>query len=210
MKSRLMGTLHPLRRVEGTVAELSDETLLLAVAGQDPAALGALFDRFHGDVYAFLARTTRASHDELDDLVQTTFLEIRRSAGRYARRSSVKTWIFGVAVNVARHHARGEGRRRAVHERWAEDGPSAPPGPDAISERAELLERLARAVDGLPYDLRIAYVMCVVEEVPCKDAASVLGVREGTLWRRLHEARAAVRAELEATRSPPSNGGRNP
>jgi RNA polymerase sigma factor (sigma-70 family) len=192
-----MGTIHPIRRVEGTVAELSDESLLLAVADDDQAALGALFDRFHRDVYAFLSRMTGASHDELDDLVQSAFLEVHRAASKFERRSAVKTWIFGIAVNVARHHARGEGRRRAAHQRWAEDAPAAAPRPDAVSERAQLLERLAQAVDELPYDHRIAYVMCVVEEVPCKEAALALGLREGTLWRRLHEARARVRAAME-------------
>jgi RNA polymerase sigma-70 factor (ECF subfamily) len=191
-----MGKLVPLRRVEGAVHELSDEALVSAAGAEDPVALGALFDRFSGDVYRFLHRVCGGDTAELDDLVQTTFLEVYRAAPRFRRRSAVKTWIFGIAVNVSRHHARGETRRRAALARFAEAPGGAAPRPDDATERAELLARLADALAALPEPLRVAYVMCVLEEVPAREAALALGVREGSVWRRVHEAREALRAAL--------------
>ena len=107
--------LVPLRRVDGEsteLSQLSDEALLAACGTGDTNALGALFDRFHEIVYRFAGRL--ATTDELarDDLVQATFLEIRRTVGSFAGTSSVRTWILGGAANLARHSSRGERRRR--------------------------------------------------------------------------------------------------
>ncbi|HVV83368.1 MAG TPA: RNA polymerase sigma factor [Kofleriaceae bacterium] len=192
-----MGQLVPLRRVDGAVHELSDAALLAAAGLGDQAALGALFDRFHADVYRFVARVAAATPSDVDDLVQTTFLEVYRSAARFDGRSAVKTWIFGVAVNVARTHARGERRMQAAVGRYA-DVPIAEPEPlDTAAARREVLERVARAIDELPYDLRAAYVLCVIEELTARDAAAALDTREGTVWRRVHEARQVIRAALD-------------
>src|SRR3954454_20691012 len=91
--------------------DVSDEALVAACAAGDLSALGTLFDRFAGPVFGFLGRL-RADPFDLEDLVQTTFLEVRRTARRY--RASVKTWILAIAANVARHHVRSEVRRRAL------------------------------------------------------------------------------------------------
>ena len=198
-----MGTLVPFRRIEGAVEELSDEALVSATAHGEQAALGALFDRFHGDVYRFVARIAAGSPGDIDDLAQQTFLEASRAASRFRGRSSVKTWILGIAVNVARTHARGERRRQAAVGRFG-DVPIAHAEPlDAIADRARALERMARALDQLPYDLRVAYSLCVVEELTAKEAATALDTREGTVWRRVHEARALLQAALTGGRDEP-------
>jgi len=104
--------LVPLRRVAGEIAEMSDEALLAACGTGDGAALGALFDRFSTAVYRFAARLATTDDLARDDVVQATFLEVRRTAHTFRGTSSVKTWILGVAANVARHTLRTERRRR--------------------------------------------------------------------------------------------------
>ena len=106
-----MGALVPFRRIDGATEELSDDALILATSTGDRAALAALFDRFHTDVYRFLARIASGHLDAIDDLVQATFLEAYRASARFGRRSTVRTWIFGIASNIARHHIRDESRR---------------------------------------------------------------------------------------------------
>jgi len=191
-----MGELLPLRRVEGAASELSDEGLLSATGQGEQAALGALFDRFHADVYRFIARVAVATPNDTDDLVQQTFLEICRAASRFNGRSSVRTWIFGVAVNVARTHVRSERRRQAAIVRSAEVPIAELESLDAAADRARALQRVAQAIAQLPYDLRVAYVLCVLEELTAREAAATLDVREGTVWRRVHEARELLRVAV--------------
>jgi len=177
----------------------TDAALLSEYARGDGEALGELFDRHHRATYRFLARLTGASHADLDDLVQVTFVQVARSAGRFDGRALVRTWLFGIAVNVARHHVRGNVRRRKVIADPEDERPSQIPGrdrPDENAENRELLLRLEHAIDELPLKLREVFVACEVEDLPGSDVARLLGIPEGTLWRRLHEARNAIRAAL--------------
>jgi RNA polymerase sigma factor (sigma-70 family) len=196
-----MGSLVPLRRIDerrAAVSDISDEALLAACGVGDPVALGALFDRHHEAVFRLISRLLYSDPAAIDDLVQTTFLEAWRASRRYREHGAVRSYLFGIAANVVRHHVRGARRRRVA---LADVPPPAPAGaPDDDAIRAQHLRRLAAAVDTLPHDLRCAYVLCDLEDVPGVDAARVLGVRAGTLWRRLHEARRALREAIEDER----------
>lgn len=193
--------LVPLRRVAGDIVEMSDEALLAACATGDAPALGALFDRFHLAVYRFAGRLPMTDDLARDDLVQATFLEVRRSAPSFRGTSSVKTWILGVAANVARHMLRAERRRRVHQARYLERITAAPELLDTQLERRKLLGRIAEALAQLPRDQQIAFILCDLEQLPGVEVARVLDVPEGTLWRRLHMARKAMREAIErATR----------
>jgi RNA polymerase sigma factor (sigma-70 family) len=189
------GKLLPFRRVDGRVEELSDRALVSAVGEGDQAALGALFDRFHRDVYRFVARLARGA--DVDDLVQTTFLAAHRSAPRFRGDSAVKTWLFGIAANLVRDHFRGEQRKRGALDALGAMPTRPPTSPGDVLTREQQRRWLAAAIDTLTPALREAYVLCVVEEVPGKEAARVLGIREASLWRRLSDARDALRAAIE-------------
>lgn len=190
------GKLVPLERIGESLDDISDAALVSAVGAGDRAALAALYDRFVRDVQRFVSRMARGSTAEVDDLVHATFLEAYRSAPRFEARSSVKTWLFGIAVNRLRDHFRKESRRTRAMDRVAAECPPSPATPDDAAQLSQLRERLAEAIAGLSPVLRETYVLCVIEEMPSGDAARALGVREGTLWRRLHDARKALRSAL--------------
>ena len=187
--------LRPVAETRATIGELSDEALLAACGIGDTAALGALFDRHHEAMYRLISRLLRTEPAEIDDLVQQTFLEVWRSSKRFGGRGAVRSWMFGIAANTVRHHIRGAVRRRAALAEVP-----APPGaatPHDTALRAQQVHRLAAALEELPDDLRVVYVMCDLEEVPGVEAARVLGLRAGTLWRRLHDARRALREAID-------------
>ena len=192
------GKLLPFRRVEGRTEELSDRALVSAVAEGDQAALGALYDRFQRDVYRFVARLASA---DADDFVQMTFLEAYRSAPRFRGESAVKTWLFGIAANLVRTHFRGAQRKQRAHDSLQTMPRRPPTDPGEAITRDQQRQWIARAIESLTPALREAYVLCVVEEVPPKDAARALGVREASLYRRLTDARNAIRAAIEEMQS---------
>ncbi|HET7502794.1 MAG TPA: RNA polymerase sigma factor [Kofleriaceae bacterium] len=197
----MTGKLVALRRISGDITEMSDEALLAACGTGDAPALGALFDRFHAAVYRFAARLPMTDDLARDDLVQATFLEVRRAARSFRGTSSVKTWILGIAANVARHTLRAERRRRVHQARYLERMTAAPEQLDTQVERRKLLARVAEALAQLPRDQQVAFILCDLEQLPGVEVARVLEVPEGTLWRRLHTARKAMREAVEkATR----------
>ncbi len=189
--------LTPLRRVSGETRAMSDEALVAACATGDAAALGALFDRFHLVVYRFAARLAMTDSAARDDLVQATFLELPRAAASFRGTSAVKTWILGVAVNIARTTLRGETRRRGHQARFLDVAAPAAAAVDEQVERRRRMARIADALAGLSRDHQIAFILCDLEQQPGTEVAHALGIPEGTLWRRLHEARRAVRAAVQ-------------
>ncbi len=181
------------------LVEQAERRLVASVASGDQAALGQLFDRYHLAVFRYLSRLSGSDSSQLDDLVQATFIEVLRAAPSFDARSRVRTWLFGIASNIARHHRRSEGRRRrwqTVVDELPEEEPARISLPDGALERSELLERLGAAVLELPPDFREVFVACEVEALPGTEVARALGIPEGTLWRRLHEARKRVEARL--------------
>jgi RNA polymerase sigma-70 factor, ECF subfamily len=191
------GKLLPLQRVAGAPTEMTDEALLAGCAVGDSAALGALFDRHSRALYRFASRLAGVSESDLDDMVSATFLEACRSSKSFRGGSSVRTWLFGIAVNVARHHVRSDVRRRAFLNAYQQAPVVAVVDrPDDAAERHQLLDKLDGVLHSLPPELRVAFVMCDVEEIPCAEAARALGVRQGTVWKRLHRARKVLGGAL--------------
>lgn len=195
----LMGRVVALRP-DAAPPDDSDESIVGALGLGDRAALGQLFRRFHGPVYRFLSRYLGPGSPDLDDLVQNTFLEAQRAAAQFQGRSAVQTWLIGIAANLAWRHVRGETRRRAFLRRSAAMPLAPDPRIDELTAQQQTLLRLQAMIQELPPDLRAAFVMCDLEQIPGVDAARSLGVPAGTLWRRLHEARRLLRDALQGER----------
>ena len=66
------------------------------------------------------------------------------------------------------------------------------------AERRELAQALMRALDTLPLDQRVAFVLCEVEERSSAEAAAIAGTSDGTLRARLLLARRKLQAQLVA------------
>ncbi len=187
--------------VTRTTDDLDDLALLrAAAAGDDRAAAAAFFKRFHGPVLAFLSRLVGRDDPELDDLVQATFLSALDGADRFEARAQVRTWLFGIAVNKARTHRRGAGRRNTKLAALGAEIPARPTSPSGKVSRRELLDRVGAAVERLSPIEREAFVLCDVEGVGGQRAADTLGVPAGTMWRRLHDARSKLREALKGER----------
>jgi RNA polymerase sigma-70 factor (ECF subfamily) len=192
---RGLAKIIPLRRPSTDVAELSDEAVIAACATDDPVARAQLFERHVDVVHRFIARMW---HDPavVDDLVQATFVAAYRSAGRFRPGARVRPWLFGIAANLTRDHARREGRRKRAMSEVAAWHDVEPRTALDVADR-ERLARLPDAIAALTHDQRAALVMVDVEGQSGKDAAAALGVPEGTLWRRLYDARRAIRALVD-------------
>ena len=173
----------------------TDLELLRAMSAGDRSALGVLYDRHHAVVWRFIARSLGAGN-EPDDLVQSTFLEAWRSAPRFEGRSAVRSWLLGIAHNLVRRHLRDKTRRRAALTVLATE-----PRIDRVSETkldtGLLLARLQDALKNLSPEHRAVFVLCDLEQTGGTEAARILGLRPGTLWRRLHEARKTLRKALD-------------
>ncbi len=196
MAKQREGLLLPLHKRDGTAPAMSDEALVAAIAIGERTALGALFDRHQAAVFRFVSRTISTNASDVEDLVQCTFVEAWRSAKRFRHQGRVLSWLFGIAANLSRHFLRTQARRQVAMKHLADIPPPTSARPDEDAETNELIGRLGLALGELPHHLRVAFVLCDLEQIPGVEASRVLGVREGTMWRRIHQARKALREAL--------------
>ena len=176
---------------------VSDAELIERMADGDREALGTLFDRHHRALYGFLARASDAEEPEIEDLVQTAFLEAFRAAARFRGTSSPRTWLFAIGGNIAKMHRRATRRRTRAIQRLAAQPERTATALDARVAVQRALAQVEVALAALPHRLRVAYVMCVIEGVATDDAARALGIARGSIWRRVHLARQQLRAAVE-------------
>jgi len=187
--------LHPETRND----DLTDEGLVAACATADRAARALLFERHVVPVHRFVSRMRASDADGVDDIVQQTFLSAFQSAGSF-RGGRVRAWLFGIAANLVRNYARGEIRRKRALEVVADLGTLTSQAPHDPATQATVIARLPSAIEALPYDLRVALVLVDLEGERGADAAVALGIPAGTLWRRVFQAREALRQTLGGDR----------
>lgn len=183
-----------IRRPAAQDAPLSDEAIAHACASRDPAAVSELFDRFHAKVTRYLARAVGSGVD-IEDLVQSTFLEVARGAARFDGRSSVGTWLLGIATNVARHHLRSRTRRARMLRAVKDSSP--PQSTSRVAETVDarrLLQAVEQLIDEQPEERRLAFLLCELEGVSAGEAARMLETTETAIWKRVSDVRRALRA----------------
>jgi len=197
---------------------VSDRALAERHRTGDPEAFAEIYRAYEEMVFNLALRLS-GDRERAADLSQEIFLRIYRHLDGFRGRSSLKTWIYRVAVN----HCRSRLRRRSivfeqlVPRRRAEEGstrdggrgegdplqeivdPRRGPEERALAGDAERVLQAALAT--LPAAYREAVVLRDVEDLAYEEIAEVLGVRIGTVRSRIARGRRRLAAELRESES---------
>ena len=185
-----------------------EATLVQRCAQGDEVACADLVAE-HQRMVVQLAVNLLGDRDEALDLSQEVFLRVFRTIHRFRGQSSLRTWIYRIAVNQARNRHRFW-RRRHRADQVSLDQHIATHGdflsvrdstPDRVLAQKELATRLKEALDGLPFDQRTAIVLREIDGLSYEEIAFSLGVAVGTVKSRLTRARQALRSELREARA---------
>lgn len=133
---------------------------------------------------------------DVEDLCQEVFVIVHRKLPEFEGRSSVRTWIYGIALRVASdHRRRAHVRREQPTERVPEERRSAPQLRELEREQAKAL--LDAALAELDDDKRAVFVLYEIEQLEMKEVAEAVGCPLQTAYSRLHAARKRVAETLE-------------
>jgi RNA polymerase sigma factor (sigma-70 family) len=176
----------------------TDTVLFARIHDGDTGALGLLYDRYDRDVRRVIARLGVPPCD-VDDLVQTTFLEVLNCAERYDGRECGKPWLIGLAVIMVRRHRRSLVRLAARLSSWASLPSSGTETPEDSVGASQAAGKAQGALNRLSPKKREAFVLLALEGLSGEEAAKSVGVPLQTIWTRLHHARRELRAALEET-----------
>lgn len=155
----------------------SDAELVEAWRNGDGGALERLVLRHQAGVYRLLLRAVGDPADA-DDLTQKCFLKAITKIERLQDGHAFKSWLYRIALNLARNRKRNAFRwRRAPLE---EVHPGTTRGPDSALEEAECTEWVRRAIERLPRMQRKVVTLRTYAELPFKDIAEILGTTEAS------------------------------
>jgi RNA polymerase sigma-70 factor (ECF subfamily) len=173
---------------------------LIAASLEQPTDFAGLFDRHYGELAGYLGRRVGASL--ADELASETFVAAFAARRRYdAEQADARPWLYGIANNLLRKHARSENRRRRAYARSIEretvtsDTESAERRADA----AALAPAVAAAIGRLPEVDRDALLLFALTDLDYAGIAVATGAPIGTVRSRIHRARRTLIAELGAS-----------
>jgi RNA polymerase sigma-70 factor, ECF subfamily len=190
-RSYLFRTSRQYKIVEIPPTESIAEADLVRKArqGNEPAFL-AIYRRHRSPVFQFAWRLT-GSQAAAEDVTQECFLALMQGAAFDSDRGALRTYLFGIARNLAL-------RRLRISGREAEEAASAAAPIDLLCDllEAERSELVARAMAQLPILQREAIALFTFEELSLEEIAEIAGVDPGAVKSRLHRARESLRKAL--------------
>lgn len=177
----------------------SDEELVAALRQSDRNAFDRLVHRHLASIHRYLWRLT-GSPEDAEELAQETFLRLWQRAASYRPgKARLTTWLHRVAHNLAVDELRRRRPQGSVADDEAVDD-SADPEAGALA--AETRRRLDAAIRALPASQRSALLLCQVQGLSNREAASVLDVSVRGLESLLARARRNLRESLQSDTGP--------
>lgn len=160
-----------------------------AVAAAPELRFREIHDAYFGFVWRYAANRGVPAM-AIDDVVQEVFVVVHNRLESFEGRSSIKTWLAGIAYNVVRGYVRKPGNRPAgdyldEEQQLLAQGVS----PAEALERKRALEVLDHLLDKMSDVQREVFILCEIEQLSSVDIAEALGINENTVRTRLLAAR---------------------
>lgn len=196
----------------------SDDVLVASLRAGEEELFARLLDGWSTSMLR-LARSFVSTNASAEEVVQDTWLAVFQGIGRFEGRSSLKTWVYRILVNIARKRGVREQRTVPWASLIAEDGPTVDqsrfrgpddPYPDGWltfpktwpSTESEVLAREVRAVvaaalDLLPARQQVVLTLRDIDGQSADEVCTLLEISTANQRVLLHRARAAVRSHLE-------------
>lgn len=182
---------------------VTDEALVLRVAGGDSEAFEVLLDRWEGPAKRYAWRVLGDSH-AAEDLAQEAFLRVFRGAREYRPTARFSTWFYTILGNLCRDRIRrlrrrpeeGAGRPLGEGEDEPPDTGESLPGPLDAALEGERRALVAEAVRALPTHLQQAVALREFEGLKYREIAATLDCDLNEVKVLIHRGRRALAASL--------------
>lgn len=173
----------------------ADDAIRAALARDDPAAVELIWDRYAGDLFAFLQAMLRCRQDA-EDVLQMVFVKIVRKRRHLAGARRLDAYVYQIARNEASRFLKQRGKR-AVEAR---DGSWLSPA-EADNVRREWAEHLQHALERLPDGQREVIVLKIYREKTFKEIARMLDLSANTVASRYRYGMERLRILLKDAKS---------
>jgi RNA polymerase sigma-70 factor (ECF subfamily) len=184
-----------------------DAALMLRVKQGDESAFEELVERWQQPVLNFVYRIL-PDRDEAEDLAQSVFVQLWRTAHRYEVTARFSTFLFTIARNLSLNELRRRMRHPAEVLAAGESGDDGEEGhrqlpdlsqrtADVELEGVELVSKVDEALADLPEKQRVALALCREGELSYEEIAEVLGTTVSATKSLIHRARDVLKGRLK-------------
>ncbi len=171
--------------------------LLAALRAGEPWAVEQLYREHAARVLGWCIRLGGPSLDA-EDLAQQVFETAIKTAPRFRGGSALSTWLFGITRNTIRNARRRAALRRFVGLEAVPEPRDRGPDTEGLAVQRERRRAVQAALEDLKTAQREVLVLADLEGRTAPEVAAMLGIPAGTVYSRLHHARRAFAAALEA------------
>lgn len=173
---------------------LPDLDLMRRVQEGEMVSYNTLVNRYKDRLFNVLYRML-SSEDEANDLLQETFLRVWQHKMSYDFRFAFSTWIYTIALNLARNELR---RRKKIKFLDIFDFADKLAAKEEKKDTSANLKALLESeMKRLPEKYKTAFLLRDVDSLSYEEIAQVLGVPLGTVKSRVNRARAILRTRLK-------------
>jgi len=164
----------------------------------DKDAFCELVQKYKRQVY-FMAYRMTNNHTDADDLSQEAFLKAYESIGNFKEKCSFSTWLYRITVNMTIDHLRKIGTKQTFE---LDENVSIRKGHyvDNPIEERELHKEIKKAIWSLPLEQRAVVELSILDGLPHREIAEILGCPEKTVSWRLFQARSKLQEKLDIYR----------
>ena len=171
---------------------------VIAASRDDPGAFALIFDRHFDAIFRYLRR--RAGRTRAEELAAETFAQALAARHRFnGSHPDARPWLYGIAVNLLRHHYRREERELRAYARGGLDPLAAEEPSLERADAAAIRPAVAAALAELAPIEREALLLYAWAELAYGDIATALGIPVGTVRSRINRARRRLRELLAAS-----------
>ena len=195
---------RPLSASTSIRPDFGETTLVEELQKNNPAAYAALVKQHRGRLFGVCFQIL-SDAGEAEDVVQETFIKAWSNLDRFEGRSRLGTWLYRIAINLAKNRARYLARRKTADLCTRDDQmdpimqrPDPGPGPLAIMEGHRMVHHMHILLDSIEPQYRQLIELRQIQELPYTEIVERTGLPIGTVKSRLHRARVALKIAYEA------------
>lgn len=176
--------------------EMGSASVATSPANAAPINIDKLYREHRHHLLRFVQRYVRNPEDA-EDVVQNTFMEAVRCADRFSGLSKPSTWLFGIALNLARNHVRRSCADLCdvIDETVLAQIPDMHADPAMLIELREIAAKVEAMLNELSPKIRNTFEAVLDGESTYEEAAEQLDIPVGTVRSRVSRVRAAVRLQ---------------
>ena len=185
----------------------TDDTLIERIGRGDEHALVLLMERHKQALFRFVYRYLNNEADSAE-ITEATFFKVYQNAAGFKPKASPKTWIYTIALNLARDRLRKDKKRlgqlsldapvntRGSEQPLADRMGSDEPSPSRSLQTDDDLQRIQKQVAQLPEKLKFPFVFCILEKRSYDECAAILKTSRKTVETRIYRARQTLKKQL--------------